>query len=118
MADFTPSSETKSAVRKLADPLADVTAFDTIVQGVVTTNPFQCVGYNYGGVNHPPIEQSKAGYTARIVYQDAMAKTVALITIRSPTIAGFTAVANQIVNDTAIGTALGGTPARDFGNEK
>ncbi len=118
MADFTPSSETKSAVRKLTDPLADVTAFDNIVQGVVTNNPFQCVGYNSGGVDHPPVEQSRAGYTARIVYQDALAKTVALITIRSPTIAGFTAVANQIVADTAIGAALGGTPVRDLGNEK
>jgi hypothetical protein len=118
MADFTPSSETKSAVRRLTDPLADVTAFDTIVQGVVTNNPFQCVGYNYGGIDHPPVEQSKAGYTARIVYQDALAKTVALITVRSPTTAGFTAVANRILADTQITAALGGTPVRDFGNEK
>lgn len=118
MADFIPSSETKNAIRKLAEPLADVTAFDNIVKGVVTNNPFQCVGYNYGGVNHPPVEESKAGYTARIVYQDTMAKTVALITIRSPTIAGFTAVANQIVADTAISTALGGSPVRDLGGEK
>ena len=118
MADFTPSSETKSAIRKLTDPLADVTAFGTLVQGVVTSNPFQCVGYNYGGVDHPPIEQSKAGYTARIVYQDALAKPIALITVRSPTTAGFTAVANHIVADTAITTALGGSPVRDLVNEK
>ncbi len=118
MADFTPSTETKSAVRKLADPLADVTAFDTIVQGVITNNPFQCVSYNAQGVNHPPVEQSRAGYTARIIYQDTLAKTIAVITIRSPTIAAFTSVANQILNDAAIATALGGTPARDFANEK
>ena len=118
MADFTPSSETKSAVRKLANPLADVTAFDIIVQGVVTTNPFQCVGYNSGGIDHPPVERTKAGYTARIVYQDALAKTVALITVRSPTTAGFTAVANHIVADTSIATALGGSPVRDLANEK
>ncbi len=118
LADFTPSSETKSAVRRLADPLADVTAFDNIVQGVITNNPFQCVAYNAQGVNHPPVEQSKAGYTARVVYQDALAKTIALITIRAPTIASFTSVANQIVGDTAIATALGGTPVRDLANEK
>ena len=118
MADFTPSSETKSAVRRLAYPLADVTAFDNIVQGVVTNNPFQCVAYNSGGVDHPPVEQSRAGYTARIVYQDVLAKTIALITVRSPTIAGFTAVANQIVADTSIATALGGSPVRDLANEK
>ncbi|RPI39294.1 MAG: hypothetical protein EHM53_06250 [Methanoregulaceae archaeon] len=118
MADFTPRSETKSAVRRLTDPLADVTAFDNIVQGVVTNNPFQCVGYNSGGIDHPPVENTKAGYTARIVYQDALAKTIALITVRSPSIAGFTAVANQIVADTSIATALGGSPVRDLANEK
>ena len=40
MADFTTSNTTKSAVRKLAAPLADVTAFDNLVQGVITNNPF------------------------------------------------------------------------------
>jgi hypothetical protein len=118
MADFTPSSETKSAVRKLANPLADVTAFDNIVQGVIANNPFQCVGYNAGGVDHPPVECTKAGYTARIVYQDTLAKTVALITARSPTTAGFTSVANQLTGNAQIATALGGTPARDLANEK
>ena len=118
MADFETKSTTKSAVRKLAEPLADVTAFDNLVQGVITNNPFQCVAYNAQGVNHPPVEQSKAGYTARIVYQDGLAKTIALITIRAPTIASFTSVANQIAADTAIATAIGGTPVRDLGNEK
>lgn len=118
MADFIPNSESKSAIRKLADPLADVTAFDTIVQGVITNNPFQCVGYNAGGSDHPGVENTKAGYTARIVYQDELAKTIALITIRAPTTAAFTAVANHILADTQINTALGGTPVRDFGGEK
>jgi hypothetical protein len=118
MADFTTSSTTKSAIRKLAAPLADVTAFDNIVQGVVTNNPFQCTMYNQGGADHPPVERSKEGFTARVIYQDANAKTVALITIRAPNIAGFTAVANHITADAAIGTALGGSPVRDFENER
>ncbi len=118
MADFTTSSTTKSAVRKLAAPLADVTAFDNIVQGVITNNPFQCSTYNQGGADHPGVERSKQGYTARILYQDTNGKAIAIITVRSPTIAGFTAVANQIVADTAIATALGGTPVRDLDNEK
>jgi hypothetical protein len=118
MADFTTSNTTKSAVRKIAAPLADVTAFDNLVQGVITNNPFQCVSYNAQGVNHPPVERSKQGYTARIIYQDADAKIIALITIRAPTIAAFTSVANQIVASTPIATALGGTPARDSDNEK
>jgi len=118
MADFTTSNTTKSAVRKLAAPLADVTAFDNLVQGIITNNPFQCVSYNAQGVNHPPVERSKQGYTARIIYQDADAKVIALITIRAPTIASFTSVTNQIVASAPIATALGGTPARDSDNEK
>lgn len=54
----------------------------------------------------------------RVIYQDANAKTVALITIRAPTIASFTNTANQIVANTQLATALGGTPVRDSANEK
>ena len=118
MADFTTTNTTKSAVRKLAEPLADVTAFDNLVQGVITNNPYQCTIYNQGGSDHPPVERSKQGYTSRIIYQDGMAKTVALITVRAPTIAAFTAAANQIVANTQLATALGGTPVRDAANEK
>ena len=118
MADFTTSNTTKSAIRKIAEQLADVTAFDNIVQGVITNNPFQCVSYTALGVSHPPVERSKQGYTARIFYQDGDAKTIAVITVRAPTIAAFTSVANQLMADTAIATALGGTPIRDFDNEK
>jgi len=118
MADFTTKSTTKSAVRKLAEPLADVTAFDNLVQGVVTNNPFQCTTYNQAGADHPGVERSKQGYTSRVVYQDADAKTVAVITVRAPTIAAFTAAANQIVANTQLSTALGGTPFRDTPNER
>ena len=118
MADFTTSNTTKSAVRKLADPLADVTAFDNLVKGVITNNPFQCTTYNAGGADHPPVERTKQGYTARVFYQDADVKTIAVITARAPTIAAFTSVANRIVADTEIAAALGGTPVRDLDNEK
>ena len=35
----------KSAVRTLANPIADAAAFNTIVQSVITTNPFACTAY-------------------------------------------------------------------------
>jgi hypothetical protein len=118
MADFTSSTTTKSAIRNVTVPLADVTAFDNIVQGVITNNPFQCVSYNAQGVNHPPVERNRQSYTARVIYQDTGAKNVGLITIRADSIAAFTAAANRIVADTEIATALGGTPVRDVENEK
>jgi hypothetical protein len=42
MADFVQSNVTKSAVRELADLIADVATFNTIVQSVITDNPFAC----------------------------------------------------------------------------
>jgi len=118
MADFTTSTTTKSAIRNLTEPLADVTAFDNLVQGVIATNPFQCVTYNAKGVNHAPVERSREAYTARIVYQDTDANVIGTITIRAPTIAAFTAVANHILADAAVATAMGGTAARDSDTEK
>jgi len=118
MADFTTSTTTKSAVRSLTEPLADVTAFDNLVQGVIQTNPFQCVTYNAKGVNHPPVERGREAYTARIIYQDSDANIVGLVTIRAGTIAAFTAVANHILADATVATALGGTAARDSDSEK
>jgi len=118
MADFTPGTMVKSAVRTLTVPLADVTAFNNIVAGVIANNPFQCVSYNAAGVTHPPVERGKETYTARVIYQDAMAKPVGLITVQTNTIAGFTAVANRIVADTVIAADMGGTPYRDLENEK
>ena len=117
MADFTTSTTTKSAIRSLAEPLADVTAFDNLVQGVIASNPFQCVTYNAKGVNHAPVERSQETYTARVIYQDSDANIVGLITIRAGTIAAFTAVANHILADATVATTLGGTAARDSDSE-
>jgi len=69
MADFTENSNVKSAVRKLADPITSVDAFNTIVQSVITTNPYGCISYMNAGVNHPPVEKTRESYTARFVYE-------------------------------------------------
>ena len=118
MADFTPNNNVRSAIRKLAAPFADVSAFDNVVQGVLTNNPFGCTTYHEAGSDHPGVERSRQGYTARVIYTDTNGKLVAAISIRAPTIASFTAVANQIVGDAAIATAFGGTASRDFDGEK
>ena len=117
MADFTTGTTTKSAVRKFADPIADVAAFETIVQGVITGNPFQCVSYNAAGVEHEPVERSRQTYTARVAYEDASAKEVGLVIIRAGNVGGFTTVANHVIADTEITTSLGGTPSRDSAKE-
>jgi hypothetical protein len=118
MADFTTTNTIRSATRKLAAPLADVTAFDNLVQGVITNNPFGCTIYNQGGADHPPVERSKQGYTVRVLYLDGSGKNVAIVTVRAPTISAFTAAANQLMANNTLATSLGGTPFRDTNNEK
>jgi len=117
MADFIQKTTVKSAVRALANPVADVATFNTIVQSVITTNPFACTAYESAGVSHQPVEKTKESYTAKIVYQDSDAKTVGTESGRYTTIAGFNAGAAAILADTDLTTAHGGDPVRDIANE-
>ena len=117
MADFVQSSQTKSAIRELADPIASVAAFNTIVESVITTNPFACVSYITAGVTHDPVEKTKEGYVVKIIYQDTDAKTVGTLSDKFNTIAGFSAGATAILANTALSTAHGGTPVRDTESE-
>ena len=55
MGDFTQTNVAKSAVRELAVPIADVTAFNTLIQSILTTNPFGCTAYEVSGVAQPPV---------------------------------------------------------------
>ena len=117
MADFVQSNVTKSAVRELADPIADVAAFNTIVQSVITANPFACVSYMTAGVTHDPVEKTKEAYTVKIVYQDTDAKVVGSLSDKFNTIAGFNAGATALVASAALSAAHGGTAVRDTENE-
>ncbi|WP_321508169.1 hypothetical protein [uncultured Methanoregula sp.] len=45
MADFVQNGNIKSAVRILAEPIADAATFNMIILSVITTNPFACVAY-------------------------------------------------------------------------
>ncbi|MCX6683918.1 MAG: hypothetical protein NTZ37_04225 [Methanoregula sp.] len=53
MADFVQISQSKNAVRELATPIASVSAFNLIVQSVIT-DPFACVSYMSSGETHTP----------------------------------------------------------------
>jgi len=117
MADFVQNSQIKNAVRVLASPIADVAAFNLIVQSVITDNPFACVAYMTAGTSHPPVEKTRESYTARFNYEDGNAKIVGTGTERFSTIAGFSAGVTAILADTALTTAHGGTAVRDAGRD-
>ena len=113
MADFVQSNVTKSAVRELADPIADVATFNTIVQSVITDNPFACVAYMTAGVNHNPVEKTKETYTARLVYEDTNAINVGSSVEKYNTITGFAAGVAVIMASAPLATAHTGTAIHD-----
>jgi len=117
MGDFVQKTVTKTAVRDLANPIADVSAFDTIVEAVITGNPFGCVAYTEAGVMHPPVEKSKETYVAKIVYTDSLAKKVGSDSSQYHTVAGFDAGAAATIANAAATAAHGGTPVRDPASE-
>jgi hypothetical protein len=117
MTDFVQSSETKRAVRKLTNPIADVAAFNTIVQSVITQNPFGCVEYMTAGETHPAVEKTKEAYTARIVYQDSDAVTVGTGAHKFNSLTGFTSGAAALLSAAPVTTAHGGTAAHDTDND-
>ena len=117
MADFIQKTTVKSAVRILASPIADATSFNTIVQSVITSNPFDCTSYESAGVTHQPVEKTKENYVAKVIYQDNDAKTIGNDSSRFATLAGFTAGATALITDTALAAAHGGTAIRDTAHD-
>jgi predicted RNA methylase len=113
MADFTQKTNIKSSVRKLAAPIADISAFNSIVQSVILNNPFGCVSYMSAGSNHPPVQKIRETYTARFVYQDEDAKTVGRGSGSYSTLAGYNDGIAAVLANTADNTAHAGTPYHD-----
>jgi hypothetical protein len=117
MADFVQKTTVKTAVRMLATPIADVSTFDSIIQAVITNNPFGCVAYTQGGVSYPAVEKTKENYVAKIVYQDTLAKSVGTDSCRFGSRAGFNAGAAALLACAPLAAAHGGTPVRDAASE-
>ena len=118
MADFTPRSAIKSSVRMLAEPFPDVDAFNTLIQSVITNNPFGCVSYMTAGANHAPVEKSRETYTAKFVYQDTDAKVIGAGSENYATVAGYKAGIAAILANTANITAHGGIVAHDTDSDR
>jgi hypothetical protein len=117
MGDFVQSTNVKTAVRKLANQIADVDVFNNIIQALITNNPLGCVTYMQSGVSHQPVEKSKEAYTARILYEDTNAKTVGTISDRFTTLAGFNTGVTALETNAALATAHGGAANRDAEHE-
>ena len=118
MADFVQTTVNKTALRDLAVPIADVESFDTIIQAVITDNPFGCVGYT--GSDGQPVAaviRNREHYTAKVNFVNGEGKKVGTVSLQSPTIAAFEANAAEAMENAALAAAMGGEAERDFAHE-
>jgi len=90
----------------------------TLVQNILTNNPWGCTSYQSAGQTLPALVQTREYYSGRIVYEDAEAKTVGQISVKAPTAAAFNTNVSTIVAQAALSTAMGGTPSHDSSEDK
>ncbi|MFH0968658.1 MAG: hypothetical protein V1862_13330 [Methanobacteriota archaeon] len=113
MADFTQKSVIKSAERKLTTSIDMMANFVTLVNNFISTNPLGCVSYTSGGQAIAGVVMGTEYYSEKVVYEDALAKTVGQISIKAPTSSGFSTDISTIIATSALNTAMGGTPSHD-----
>ena len=113
MADFTQKSVTKSAERKLTTPIDTMANFVTLVNDFITNNPLGCVSYVSAGQTIAGVVKGSEYLSGKVVYEDAVAKTVGQISVKAPSSAAFNTDISTIIATAALGTAMGGTPSHD-----
>jgi len=117
MADFIETSNTKSAVRELANPIADMTSFSAIIQSVIDDNPFGCTAYSEGGASIPGVVKNREHYIAKVVFEDIAGERAGTLSVKCPSVAAMDGASAVILADTDLATAVGGDPVRDSGND-
>ncbi len=118
MADFVQTTINKTALRDLTVPIADVTSFNTLVDMVITDNPFGCVEYTTrAGETIAPVIKNREHYTAKVNFVNGEGKRVGTVSLQSPTIAAFNANASEVLDNTALAAAMGGEAERNFAGE-
>lgn len=118
MADFVNTATTKTAVRDLAAPIADLATFNALIQELIENNPWGCTEYQSAGQTMPAITRSRETYSGRVVYENAEAKTIGQIAVKAPTPASFTTNMATVVANAALQTAMGGTASHDSSEDK
>lgn len=65
----------KTAVRELAAPIDSMAAFTSIIDDILTNNPWGCTSYEQAGVTLPGVSKASESYTGRVIYENNEAKT-------------------------------------------
>ena len=117
MADFIETGSSKSAVRVIETPIADIASFNAMINGIISDNPFECTDYASNGQNISGVTINRQYYTAKIIYENDDAKTVGTVSVKSPTVDAFSASAGIILADTSLAAEIGGDPIREPAND-
>ena len=110
------NSQTKFTTHRFANPIADVGTFNTIVQSIVTDNPFGCMDYSVGGEYHAPVEKLDQTYTARVLYKDPNGTYGTFIGRNEGiynTYEGYNAGVAAVMADGRLALAYGGIPVHN-----
>lgn len=113
MADFIETSNSKSAVRELANPIADISSFSAIIQSVIEENPFSCTAYTEGEETIAGVVKNREHYTAKVVFEDPEGKNAGSLSVKCPSIQAMDDASAAILADTDLAAAVGGEPVRD-----
>jgi hypothetical protein len=70
MSDFVQTANVKRSVRNLTTKIAGVASLNTLVQGVIDTNAFQCVNHVVAGETHPGVSRGTQSFGIRVVYEN------------------------------------------------
>jgi len=111
MADFVAKSTVKSSVRKLTAPLESMTVFQNLITDIISSNPWGCVDYVSNGATIYGCLKGTERYAGKVVYENALAKTVGQTSVTANTSAGFNTDISTILGTAALNTAMGGTPS-------
>ncbi|MDD4300514.1 MAG: hypothetical protein PHO78_07675 [Methanomicrobium sp.] len=117
MADFIETNNTKTATRTLAAPIENVSVFESVINGILTNNPFECVDYVSGGQSLPGVSKSKESYTAKFLFEDDDAKSVGAVSLKAPSVNAYNDGAANVLADTALAGIIGGDCIRDLDND-
>ena len=81
---------------------------NTIVQGVIDTNAFECVDHVVSGVTIAGVTHGTQSFGVNVVYENPTTlKSMGTSTAKASTVSGYAAAATSLVGNTALATAIG-----------
>jgi hypothetical protein len=99
MPDFRTRPGTKSTYKKLDRPIADIAAFEEIIQALIHKNPLGCTAWYARQKYHPPIERLREMYTAKFEYRNTALKRIGTSIETYDSVEGYeTGIASVISN--------------------